>query len=402
MLTQPDNPVIANEGELYVTGGGGMFRLMQRIGAVPKLGLSVRRRTIGLILITWAPMCVFALIQGVALGPTPEQSFLLDFATYVRFFIGLPVLIYAERWVGPRLAQAGLQFVRAGFVRREDYPAFERAIARMAGRRESELATLVIIALAAFGAWQLTFVSAGGSATADWQSVMLPEGHAFRYNLAGLWSHLVALPVLLFLWYRWLWRILFWTLFLFEVSRLNLRLVPTHADAAGGLGFLETAHMAFGVFTFSIAIMLSAEAAFRIVYEGAHLEFFQAPALIVLALTLVVSFGPLLVFMPVMARTRREALKSYGSLVIQYNRSFEDKWLDHPGPKDEPLLGSSDIQSMADLGNSFRFIMDMRYVPFGRWAIVQMILLTLLPVVPLLFLAVPLNEILDNLAKLVL
>ena len=400
MTTNPDKPAIANEDELYVTGGG-MFRLMQRIGAVPKLGLSVRRRMIGLILITWAPMCLFSLVQGVALGPTPENSFLLDFATYFRFFIGIPVLIYAERLIGPRLASAGVQFVHGGFVQEEEYPAFEQAVARLASRRESELATLVIFALAAFGAWKLSFVSGGGSETAGWQSVMLAEGLAFRYNLAALWSHLVALPVLLFLWYRWLWRIGFWTLFLFEVSRLNLRLVPTHADAAGGLGFLGTAHRSFGLLAFGVGAIFSAEAAFRIAFEGAQLEFFQAPTLVVLTLMLVLSFGPMLVFIPVMARAKRNALKSYRSLVIQYNRSFEDKWLEQPGRKDEPLLGSSDIQSMADLGNSFRFIMDMRHVPFGRWAIVQMIFLTLAPSVPLLFLVVPLNEILDNLAKLV-
>ena len=32
---------------------------------------------------------------------------------------------------------------------------------------------------------------------------------------------------------------------------------------------------------------------------------------------------------------------------------------------DEALLGSADIQSLADLGNSYGFVQEMRFVPFG-------------------------------------
>ena len=395
-------PVIANQGDLYVAPGGPTYRILTRLTKAPDVGFSVRRRIIFLLLITWVPMCVLALLQGNALGATPRDSFLLDFATYARFFIGIPVLVIAEDLIGGRLRTAGLQFVEDGLVRPDDYPAFEQAIARLARRRESVLVTLVIVALAAVGAWKLTYESASGVGVVGWGSVVLPEGHAYRYSLAGLWSHVVALPVLLFLWYRWLWRIVIWTLFLHDVSRLRLRLVPTHADAAGGLGFLEIAHQSFGIMAFAIGCVFSAEAAFRIVYEGTHINVFQNGTLIVLVLMQVIFLGPLLVFMPIMARTRRAALKSYGSLVVRYNSGFDDKWVENRGPKDEPLLGSADIQSLADLGNSFRFVKDMGFIPFGRGAVIQLAFFTLLPGVPLLLLAVPLSEILDTLAKVAL
>ena len=126
--------------------------------------------------------------------------------------------------------------------------------------------------------------------------IMLPEGHAFSYSLAALWNHLIAVPVLLFLWYRWLWRIVIWTLFLRDVARLELRLVPTHADGAGGLGFLEIAHTSFNILAFAVGSVLSAQAAFKIVYEGASIEVFQTPVIIVLVVMQILFLGPLLLF----------------------------------------------------------------------------------------------------------
>ncbi len=40
--------------------------------------------------------------------------------------------------------------------------------------------------------------------------------------------------------------------------------------------------------------------------------------------------------------------------MIEYNRAFHEKWVaPDTGRTDEPFLGSSDIQSLDDLGNSF-------------------------------------------------
>ena len=395
--------VLSNESALYVAPGGPVYRFMRRLALDRHGQVSVLRRIILLISITWLPMCIFAILQGFALGATPRESFLLDFAAYARYFIALPLMIFADGIIGPRRRLAGLQFVRDGLVGPQDMPAFEQAVARLASRRESVTATVVTIALALFGAWQLTFESATGVANvASWQTFNLPGNHALSYPLAALWSHLVALPVFLFFLYRWLWRLIFWTLFLFDVSRIELRLVPTHADGAGGLGFLEIAHVSFGTLAFAATSVLSAQAAFRIVYEGAGLKTFQGPVIIVFLVILVLFLGPLLLFSPMMNRTWRAAMRSYGSLVVHYNRGFHEKWVDKSGPPGEPLLGSADIQSLADLGNSFRFVNDMKIVPLSRWAFIYLALATVLPGLPLVLLVVPVSEIIDALAKVAL
>jgi hypothetical protein len=395
--------VLTNESELYVAPGPER-RLIERIGIRRKDARrwSLPRRIVTLVLITWMPMCLFALLQGTALGPTPRASFLLDFGTYARFFIGLPILLVADVLVCSRLRTAGLQFVHDDFIRREDVPAFERAVAQLARRRESSMATVVILGLAAIGAWRLTFEAATGRiASADWRSIALPDGHAFPYSLAALWNNLVALPIVLFLVYRWLWRILIWTLFLADVARLDLKVVPTHADRAAGLGFLEVAHISFAALAFAFGSVASAEAAFGVVYEGAQVTSFQMPLIVLIVVTQLLFLGPLLVFCPTLARSRRAALGSYGGITSRYGRDFQDKWMGGEEPTEESWLGSSDIQSLADMGNSFRFVDEMRIVPFGRRAVLELAVAAALPFIPLVLLVVPSSEILEVLKKVV-
>jgi len=74
--------------------------------------------------------------------------------------------------------------------------------------------------------------------------------------------------------------------------------------------------------------------------------------------------GPLLVFSPKLEAAKRKGLREYGTLAQRYVRECDDKWLRGGRPADEPLIGSADIQSLADLGNSFEVVKGMRWAPF--------------------------------------
>jgi heme/copper-type cytochrome/quinol oxidase subunit 4 len=389
-------PTLNNERELYFERGGPSYRLMQRIGLVLGDGPSVWRRIIGFLALTWLPLLILCLLEGRALGATPEESLLLDFASYARFFIAMPLLIVAEVLIGPILTAAGTQFIEGGFVRKQDYPAFDRAIARVAQRRESLWAEVILMGLALIGAWAFTVENLAGT-TATWNSAFIGGPAGPRPSFAGLWYHVIAVPLLQFLFYRWLWRLLIWFQFLFTVSRLNLNVVATHSDQAGGLGFLGIAHASFGVFAFALSAVLSADAAFRIVFHGAAIETFKLPLVILLVVTQIAILGPLLVFVPLLGRTRREWLRSYSLLVVRYNRTFHEKWIDGSQPEGELLLGNPDMQSLADLGGSFEFIRAMRIAPFNQRTVVQLAVITALPGLPLLLLVVPIEKVLDTL-----
>ena len=155
------------------------------------------------------------------------------------------------------MTAAGLHFVRAGLVPPEDHPAFEEAIQRLARWRESVLAELVLVGIAVIGAWTFTTDTLYGCATASWQTAAIATGNGTRLSLVGLWYHFVSVPIVQFFWYRWLWRFFLWIRFLYDVSRLRLDLVPTHADGAGGLGFLGTTHTMFGILAFALSSVLT-------------------------------------------------------------------------------------------------------------------------------------------------
>jgi hypothetical protein len=391
-------PVLHNERDLYFERGGPSYRLMQRVGLIRGDDPSVPRRVVAFLLLTWVPLVILCLWEGRAVAATAEESFLLDFTAYARFFIGLPLLIAAEVIVGPKLTAAGMHFVEAGFVRDEDYPAFDHAIARTARRREALWPELVMLVLALIGAWTFTVETVSGGVTGTWHTAFMIDETGRRLSFAGLWYHAVAVPLLQFLLLRWLWRLFLWFQFLFTVSRLNLNLVATHADQAGGLGFLGVAHLSLGVFALTVSSIFSADAAFRIVFHAAPIETFKIPLVVLLIVTQMTILGPLLMFAPILASTRREALHSYSLLVVRYNRAFHEKWVDAPPPEGESLLGSADIQSLADLGGSFEFIRSMRVFPFSQRVILQLAVVTAAPGLPLLLLVMPVEKILDKLS----
>jgi hypothetical protein len=66
-------------------------------------------------------------------------------------------------------------------------------------------------------------------------------------------------------------------------------------------------------------------------------------------------------------------------------------------PAGEPLVGSADVQSLADLGNSYEIVRSMRVVPVTRDAILQLTVATLTPIAPLLLTIMPLEELLKKL-----
>src|SRR5262249_61073394 len=71
-----------------------------------------------------------------------------------------------------------------------------------------------------------------------------------------------------------------------------------------------------------------------------------------------------------------------------------------PEPVDEPLLGSADTQSLADLGNSYELVRKMRAIPIELRDFLGIALPAVVPALPLLALVMPVSEILQTLLRL--
>ncbi len=215
-------------------------------------------------------------------------------------------------------------------------------------------------------------------------------------RVAGWWHALVSLPIFQFVLVRWYFRLFIWTRFLVQVSRIELRLVPMHPDRAGGLGFLANTVYAFTPVLTAHGVLLGGFIADRIFFGGAKLtDFYVEIAGAVGALVLLV-LAPLMVFAGQLSRSKRAGLGDFGVLAQEYVREFDAKWLRGHRP-DEPLVGSADIQSLADLGNSFDVVRTMRYVPFTKETVFQLGVATVAPLLPLTLTMISLEELLKRL-----
>ena len=209
----------------------------------------------------------------------------------------------------------------------------------------------------------------------------------------------MSLPLVQFLLLRWYFRLSIYARFLWQVSRIDLKLIPLHPDRCSGLGFLAMLSSAFLPVILAQGALLAGMMANRIFYAGASLPDFKIDIGGLLALILTVILAPLLVFSPRLAAAKRSGLRDYGTLANDYVQRFEEKWRQREPIND--LLGSADIQSLADLSNSFAVVAEMRPIPFALREVMQVAAIVLLPVAPLLLTSVPLNELLARLLKLV-
>jgi len=209
----------------------------------------------------------------------------------------------------------------------------------------------------------------------------------------------VSIPVVQFILLRWYLRFFIWFRFLWHVSRINLNLISTHPDRCAGLAFLGKSAYAFGPILFAQGAMLAGVVASRVLYQKESLLSFKLQIAGFVAFFVFVILGPLLIFTPKMARAKRKGLAEYGQLAQRYVETFEQKWITSDRAPSDELLGAADIQSLADLGNSYAMVRDMRFVPFGLDDISRLAVATAAPFLPLLLTIFSPEELLMRIVK---
>jgi hypothetical protein len=377
--------------------GGPLFQLLRRShlsgGALELL----HRRILFIVFFAWLPLLLLSLLGGSALGGAINVSFLHDIEVQTRFLVALPVLIAAELIVHLRIRPAVLKFVERNIIVPEELPKFHAAIdTAMRLRNSVGLEVGLVVLVYTLGQWIWWSQIAIGGAT--WYAI--PQDTRLHLTPAGYWYVFVSVPFFQFILIRWYWRVFIWFRFLWQVSRLNLNLIPTHPDRAGGLGFLGKTAYAFGPLLFAQGALLSGIIATQILVEGKSLLSFKVQIAGFVAFFVLFTLAPLGVFMPPLLRAKRNGLGEYGRLASRYVQEFEGKWIRGGASKGDELLGSGDIQSLADLGNSYAIIQEMRAVPFGIRDVTPLVVASAVPLLPLLLTVFSLEELVLRLIKI--
>ena len=375
--------------------GGGLDCLQRWARLSGDAPRQVRRRVAVFVLVAWLPLLLLSALAGQLIGGGLSVPFLRDIEAHVRFLVALPLLIIAEVEVHHRLPLLMSQFAERRLLPEHALPRFDAALSSASRLRKSVLADILIVALVyGFGIlvlwrqyWTLD--------SATWYAT--PSSAGSTLTPAGIWYGFVSVPIVQFLLLRWYYRLFVWARFLWQVSRIELNLMPAHPDRVGGLGFISTVAHAFTMLALAHGAITCGQIAGRIFFAGARLPQFADALAGLVIFVLCIILGPLLFFAGQLRDAKKAGLAKYGKLAERYVRGFDGKWLEGAAPADDLLLGTPDIQSLADLANSYQVVQTMRLSPVSRESVLHLALATLVPVAPLLLTVFPLNELLKML-----
>lgn len=372
------------------------FRLQRRIGLIPAQGLGVGRRALFFAALAWLPIVTWAWWAGRALpeaGQTVEPL-LRHFGVHARLLVGIPLLIVAEA-VAQRVAFRLIpQFVHSGVVKPADVPRFRAILGDTARLRNAVLPWLIIVGLAL--AWAFTGTVVARAHELDWA---IEGGAVASLGFGGWWYVYVGRPIFLALLLGWLWRVILLALTFRRIAKLDLAIVPTHPDRAGGLGFLERFPSAFGLVAFVMAATVASSWAHDAEFHGLDVHTLYPMMAAGLVFTLAVFLSPYLMFAGPLARAKKQALLDYGALVARHGAAVRRKWIAGDAGSEDPVLSAPELGPVADTATLYELVQRMRAVPLGKAALLAIALPVVIPYIGVLSIQIPLKELLQGLAK---
>jgi hypothetical protein len=384
--------------DFSLVSGGPVYQLLRRVGLVKPPFDRVAWRMTVITLVAWAPLLLLAVLGGRLLSGV-KVPFFFDIEVHARLLVGLPLLIGAEVTIHRRIRVLILQFVERQIITPAVLPKFEGFVQSALRLRDSMFMELGLLALVIVGG-RLWWTGALAIPSDTWYALATPGGTVL--TPAGYWYEFVSVPITQFIALRWYYRLFVWGRLLWQVSRLDLRLVPSHPDGCCGLGFLGQIAYALGPFLLAHSVLLAGFLANHILNEGAKLPDYTIEIAVVALFLMLLALGPLCVFVPRLLQQRHRGLYTYGPLASEYVIAFEKKWIEGQRPAEEPLVGTADIQSLADLANSFAVVQHVRPFPFGAEAIVAVAIFIALPILPLSLTMFSFQEIVTRLLGVLL
>jgi hypothetical protein len=376
--------------------GGPLYQLFLRTRLARAPLDLLYRRMVGIPLVAWLPLLVLSMVEGHASGGGVGVPFLHDVEAHVRYLVALPLLILAELVVHLRLKDAVGQFLQRRIVPPEEHPRFGD-IAASAMRLRNSVSVEVILFALVYTVGHYVWQQGQTVSTATWFASATESGPQLTW--AGFWYAWISIPIFQFILLRWYFRLVLWIRLLWQVSRLELRIFPTHPDRAGGLGFLGETAPAFAPVVVAQSALLAGMIGGRILFHGASLLDFQPEIAVTIVVLVLLVLAPLLLFSGHLVAAQRQGINEYGPLASRHAAEFDHKWIRGGAPADEPLVGSADISSLADLGSTFDAIQRMRAFPFSWETVIQLAVTVALPILPLLLTMFPLDELLVKLVQ---
>ena len=363
-------------------------------------------RMIVVIGVTWVPMAIMAWFTPLPANAVTAQNFFYDFAAYAQFFIGLPLFIIAEYVMAEHIRSAARDFSGSGVVAAADLPALEQVERAVELARKKPANDWICFAIA----YVMALMTIGPELF--WQSDMNSwhvdkiDAVTRQLTYAGAWEMFVALPIQIYWWVRWVWKICLWYWYLSQLAGFRLVLVASHPDHTGGIAFLSEvqAHYAIVILAFGISNVV-ATIGYKIAVEHAPVALpgVWGPVIGFSIGAPLLFLSPLLLFTKQLNRTKKRALAQFREKAMRSALRVEEQWLHTAPGQEQETIARTELSQLNLLTGFYERIHAMRVVPFDLRSAGQLIGSAVGPMIPLLpyFVTIPepWNKILEALTK---
>ncbi|MCU0736389.1 MAG: hypothetical protein MUF20_12885 [Methylotetracoccus sp.] len=371
-----------------------LFRLQRQLGLAPAEGLGTGRRALFWALLAWLPIAVWAMATGHLLARGGGESLLQHFGVNVRCLVAIPLFIAAEG-VSHRLTVSLMPyFVTSGLVSAADVPRFRTILRDLARLRDTVYPWVVILAL-------VVAVESVAMSVADTHELIWagPPGDTAALGFGGWWYLYVARSIFLVLLLAWVWRVILLLILFLRISRLDLKIVPTHPDGAGGLRFIERFPRAFSPVLLGISSVMAAKWAHDVVYHGTDVQSLRVNMISLAVVLLVIFSAPYLMWIGRLLSAKKQALLDYGALVGDHGRLVRRRWIEKGAVDDEAILAAPELGPVADTVALYETVQKMSIVPLGKAAFLALAVPIAIPMLAVIAIQIPLKDILLTLLK---
>jgi hypothetical protein len=129
-MTEPSASTQHPDVGFSLVHGGPPYHLQQKLGLIPRRGLGVPRRIIVFMLLTWAPIMGWALVNEHLWAAAVSEPLLQHFGVHVRCLVAIPLLIAAEAVAEAISRRLFPYFVASGLVTDVTTPRFVEILAQ--------------------------------------------------------------------------------------------------------------------------------------------------------------------------------------------------------------------------------------------------------------------------------
>lgn len=397
-----ENQEIGIERPFRLSTGGLFHKFMLQMGLVGASQYHPWRRILVYAGLTWLPLLILTAMDATMIGDKVSITFFRDPVPHVRFWIALPLLVFADLIIDPYMAAIVRHFQTSGLIPDEAKELYRQSLEKLVRQRDSAWVDVALFGLIVGLIWTLNFMfdrSSGRLESSSW--MLAASGEGGKLTPAGWWLLLVSGPFIQFVLYRWIWRLIIWSGFMYRLSRISLVIHPAHPDRVGGLGILSGPQFSFGVIFAAIGAILSSTLASEIYHSERTLSGTQLEIVGFVLICCAIIIIPLCAFTRKLFEAKRRELRHYSTLANQLSEAFHNKWIENASAQNgKNLISAVDPSAVADYSVIFETISAMRLIPLNRQKVLGLGVVLVVPFVPLIFTQFSIMDALQQLAQM--